>query len=90
MTVPYAPGRTFTVKVSELQPNQKMVWSDGFAPMFQGVRTLLLEPASNAHSLFRMSERFSGLMLPLIAPQLPDFVPVFERYAEDLRKAAES
>ena len=28
-----------------------------------------------------MQERFSGLMLPLVEGSLPDFGPVFERYA---------
>lgn len=36
-----------------------------------------------------MAEIFSGLMLPLIAGKLPDFAPIFERYAADLKKAAE-
>ncbi len=36
-----------------------------------------------------MKEQFSGLMLPMIKGSLPDFAPVFERYAEDLRRAAE-
>jgi hypothetical protein len=32
----------------------------------------------------------SGLMLPMIAGGLPDFVPVFTQYAADLKRAAES
>jgi hypothetical protein len=36
-----------------------------------------------------MKEEFFGLMLPMIKGALPDFAPVFERYAEDLRRAAE-
>src|SRR5262245_35532912 len=41
--VPSAPGRTFSPKVSELDPEKRMVWSDGFAPMFKGVRTFTLK-----------------------------------------------
>ena len=37
-----------------------------------------------------MREEFSGLMLPMIKGSLPDFAPVFETYAEDLRRAAEA
>jgi hypothetical protein len=37
-----------------------------------------------------MHEEFAGLMLPLIKPSLPDFAPVFETYAADLRRAAEA
>jgi hypothetical protein len=38
---------------------------------------------------FEMTETFSGLMLPMIASRLPDFGPIFERYAADLRAGAE-
>ena len=37
-----------------------------------------------------MTEVFTGLMLPMIAGSLPDFVPVFETYATDLKNAAEA
>ena len=33
--------------------------------------------------------RFSGLMLPLVKGSLPEFGPVFERYAADLKREAE-
>jgi hypothetical protein len=36
-----------------------------------------------------MTEEFSGIMLPLIAPKLPDFGPIFERYAADLKAESE-
>jgi hypothetical protein len=36
-----------------------------------------------------MKERFSGLMLPLVKGSLPDFGPVFERHANDLKREAE-
>ena len=89
MTVPQVPGRTFKVQVSEFEPNRRMVWRDGFAPMFQGVRTFVLEPTGGSRTVFRMTEEFSGLMLPMIAGSLPDFQPIFERYAADLKGAAE-
>jgi uncharacterized protein YndB with AHSA1/START domain len=87
--VPSAPGRTFKLKVSDVEPEKKMVWRDGMAPMFQGVRTFTLAGRSDGTTEFRMVEVFSGLMLPMIAGQLPDFVPVFETYAKDLKNAAE-
>jgi uncharacterized protein YndB with AHSA1/START domain len=39
-----APGasRTFTPTVSGVVPNERMIWSGGFAPMFKGVRTFEL------------------------------------------------
>jgi uncharacterized protein YndB with AHSA1/START domain len=84
-----APGRTFKLKVSDVVPDTSMVWSDGFAPMFRGVRTFTLSAASGGGTDFSMEEVFSGLMLPMIAGSLPDFVPVFEAYAADLKREAE-
>ena len=34
--------RTFTPRVARLDPNRRMVWSDGMAPMFKGERTYTL------------------------------------------------
>ena len=84
------PERVFKLAVSDLVPSKSMVWSDGFAPMFKGVRTFTLTPNSDGTTEFAMREVFSGLMLPMIAGSLPDFVPVFEQYASDLKKAAEA
>ena len=37
-----------------------------------------------------MKEEMTGVMFPLIVGSLPDFVPVFEAYAADLKRAAEA
>src|SRR6201999_1674837 len=42
--VPSSPGRVFGPRVSNVEPGRAMTWSDGFAPMFKGVRTFSLEP----------------------------------------------
>jgi uncharacterized protein YndB with AHSA1/START domain len=90
MTVPQVPRRTFKVKVTEFEANRRMVWRDGFAPIFQGVRTFSLESGDGGEpTFFTMREEFSGLFLPMIAGQLPDFKPIFQRYAADLKSAAE-
>src|SRR5690349_5181144 len=36
LRVPAAPGRVFKPRVVELEPATRMVWKDGFAPMFKG------------------------------------------------------
>jgi len=36
-----------------------------------------------------MAEVYSGIMPPMIAGSLPDFRPVFEQYASDLRREAQ-
>jgi uncharacterized protein YndB with AHSA1/START domain len=81
--------RTFSPKVTELVANARMVWRDGMAPMFKGERTFTLTPHGDGTTEFEMVETFSGLMLPMIKGSLPDFAPVFDRYARDLKKEAE-
>ncbi len=84
-----APERIFKLRVSEFVPNQKMVWRDGAAPMFQGVRTYALNVKNDGSTDFLMEEIFSGLMLPMIVKSLPDFGPTFEQYVADLKREAE-
>lgn len=87
----HVPGtsRTFTPKVSGVVPARRMVWSDGVAGIFRGVRTFVLRPAGSASTEFTMEERFSGLMFALTKRLLPDFRPIFEAYASDLKREAE-
>lgn len=84
-----APQRTFKLKIVEFIPNQKMVWQDGAAPMFKGIRRFTLTPQADKSTDFTMVETFFGLMMPLVAGSLPDFRPVFEQYAADLKREAE-
>jgi hypothetical protein len=87
----HVPGtdRTFTPKVSGVVFCRRMTWTGGFAPLFKGVRTFELIPRDDGSTDFKMQETFSGLMLPLIRNSLPDFGPIFESYANDLKHEAE-
>ena len=94
LRVPLDPKRTFKPVVTELDatgPRRSMVWSDGFAPVFRGVRRFTVEEGAGdgGTSRFEMTEVFSGVMFPLIRGSLPDFRPAFEAYAADLKRAAE-
>jgi hypothetical protein len=89
LKVPTAPERVFKPKVSAVTAGRSMTWSDGMAPMFKGVRVFTLTPNADGSTEFAMTEEFSGLMLPMIKGSLPDFAPVFETYAADLKRAAE-
>ena len=84
-----AAERTFTPRVTRFEEGKAMEWSDGMAPMFKGIRTFTLTPKADGATEFAMNEELSGLMLPIIKGSLPDFAPVFEAYAEDLKRAAE-
>jgi hypothetical protein len=85
------PGtdRTFTPRVSGVVAGERMTWTGGFSPVFKGVRTFELSPCDDGSTDFVMEERFSGLMLPFVRGSMPDFGPVFERYANDLKHEAE-
>jgi hypothetical protein len=87
----HVPGtsRTFTPTVSIVAPNERMTWTGGFAPVFKGVRTFTLKPRDDGSTDFTMEERFSGLMLPFVGGMLPDFGPIFARFASDLKREAE-
>jgi hypothetical protein len=85
------PGtdRVFTPTISGIVRCEKMTWTGGFAPMFKGVRTFELTSGHGGFTRFAMQEHFSGLMLPFVKRSLPDFGPIFERYASDLKREAE-
>lgn len=87
----HVPGtdRTFTPRVSGMVLDERMTWTGGFSPVFKGVRTFELRPSDDGSTEFVMEERFSGLMLPFVKGSMPDFGPVFERYANDLKHEAE-
>jgi len=87
----HVPGtaRTFTPFISDVIADTRMTWTGGFAPLFKGLRTFELTPQSGDSTIFTMQERFSGLVLPIVGRAMPDFAPVFARYAADLKQAAE-
>lgn len=85
-----SPGRAFPVKVAELVPNQRMVWSGGMPlGLFKGERTFTLTANGNGTVGFAMEEVFSGLLSPLIERSIPDLQPAFEEFAAALKKRAE-
>jgi hypothetical protein len=89
LRVPAAPDRVFKPEVIRFEPSSCMVWKDGMAPFFRGVRTFRLASLPGGRTEFAMSEVLTGLMLPLAKKSLPDFGPSFETYAADLKRAAE-
>ena len=86
----HVPGtaRTFTPKVSILVPRHRMEWSDGVAGIFKGVRSFRLQARNDNSTDFVMEERFSGVVFALTRKMLPDFRPIFESYANDLKREA--
>jgi hypothetical protein len=65
-----------------------MVWQDG-GKAFLGVRTFTLTANASGGTDFTMKEVFTGSMMKMVAPKLPDFGPDFEAFARDLETEAE-
>ena len=87
----HVPGtnRTFSPKVSGVVAARRMVWSDGVPSIFRGVRTFVLKPHDDSSTNFVLEEHFSGLVFALVKGMLPDFRPIFEAYANDLKRESE-
>jgi len=87
----HVPGtrQTFTPKVSGVVPCQRMLWMNGVGGVFKGVRRFKLQSRPDGSTDFEMEERFSGLIFALTRKMLPDFQPIFEAYASDLKREAQ-
>jgi len=95
-----AAGRAFPLRVVEFEPARRMVWTGGMPfGLFVGRRVFTLAPAAAPAAgegagegavAFTMEEAFTGLLAPLIARSIPDLQPAFDRFAADLRHAAEA
>lgn len=83
-------SRTFNLSVALIQPEQKMIWSDGMAPFFKGVRTYTLDSNADGSVRFTMHEKLAGIMFALAAKHIPSFDAPFEQFAADLKKEAEA
>lgn len=84
------PNRTFELRVTELSPTSRMVWSDGMPlGLFTGTRTFEVETIDDTTCRFSMTETFEGPLAPLISRFVPDLTESFELFAESLRRAAE-
>lgn len=87
----HVPGtdQVFAPRVSDVIPRERLTWTGGFSPLFKGVRTFALRASDPEATDFTKAERFSGLMIPFVKRMMPDFGPIFTRYADDLRREAE-
>lgn len=81
------PDRSFPLHVSTFEPPTRMVWEDG-NDSFKGVRQFELTERDGGTS-FTMTETFTGSMMGMIAPKLPDMGPSFESYAAGLKAESE-
>lgn len=83
-------SRIFNLSVQIVTAGQKMIWSDGMAPFFKGVRTYTLNSNPDGSVQFTMQEKLAGIMFALAAKHIPSFDEPFEQFAADLKKEAEA
>ena len=83
------PKRTFSLKVTEFRPGERMTWEGGMPlGLFRGVRTFSLSPQGNG-TRFTVREQYTGALLPMIWRTMPDLGPSFQKFATGLKQRAE-
>jgi hypothetical protein len=79
-----------TVRVTELEPMHRMVWTGGLPlGLFTGRRTFSLAPREGGLVEFTLKVHFSGLLSSLIAKSLGDRQPDIDALAVALKNRAE-
>jgi uncharacterized protein YndB with AHSA1/START domain len=82
--------RPVSVRVTALEPPQRMVWTGGLPlGLFTGRRTFSLTPREGGIVEFTMHLQFSGPLAPLIAKSLGDRQPDIDAFAAGLKGWAE-
>lgn len=79
-----APERSFKLKVKRFEPPRTLEWGDAM-----GTRSYQIEERGEGIVRFTMRERIGGPLFPLFAGMIPSFDESFDRFAADLKQAAE-
>jgi hypothetical protein len=83
------PKRSFSLKVTEFRPDERMTWEGGMPlGLFRGVRTFTLSPQADG-TRFTVREQYTGALLPMIWRSMPDLGPSFQKFATGLKRRAE-
>lgn len=81
--------RAFPVLV-DLDPPRLMVWTGGLPfGLFRGTRTFALDDGPGGATLFTMREEYTGPLLRLVWPSVPDLGPSYERFVRGLKACVE-
>jgi hypothetical protein len=82
--------RPVSVRVTDLEPPRRMVWTGGMPlGLFTGRRTFSITPGNGGSSEFTMHLQFRGLLSSLIAKSLGNRQPDIDALAAGLKKWAE-
>ena len=87
MFLTHMEGMPTRATVTESVPNDHLTWTSGTAPVFRDVRDFRLRPRADGTTDLTIEERISGLLAPPL--EGTDHAPMFARYAEDVKRAAE-
>jgi hypothetical protein len=84
-----APGRSFPVRVTAMQP-EALVELTGGMPLglFKGVRRYRLTRDAD-QTVLAVREDYSGPLLPLISRSMPDLQPSFDQFTTGLKQRVE-
>jgi len=86
ITVKANPGRTFPVKVMQLDAARRMVFRGGMPlGLFVGERTYTLAPEGTG-TRFTMREEYTGPFAGMIFKSIPDLGPSFRQFADGLKQ----
>jgi uncharacterized protein YndB with AHSA1/START domain len=89
LTTEADPGKAWPLKVAEVDPPRRLVFTGGMPlGLFKGERTYVLEPGG-AGTRFRVREQFTGPLAPLIGRSIPDLQPAFDQFAAGLKARTE-
>ena len=89
ITVKANAGRAFPVKVVQLSPPERMVFSGGMPlGLFTGQRTYTVVPEGTG-TRFTMREEYAGPLAGMIFKSIPDLGPSFRQFADGLKQRAE-
>ncbi len=84
------PERPMKLRVSHLESPKTFTLSGGLPlNLFRGDRTVTLTPQPDGTTEFKMSERFSGVLSPIMNRMIPDLTDSFQEYAEALKQKCE-
>lgn len=78
------PERTFRLRVKKFEPYERLSWGN-----VMGTRRYSLESIGSGRTRFTMVEDIGGPLFPLFSRMIPSFDESFERFAADLKAAAE-
>jgi len=87
--VPEVTNKVFNAQVKEFVPNKWMLWTNGTPSLLVGKRSHQLTSQKDGSTFFELRECFTGLMVPVFARKLPNLIPIFECFANELKGACE-